>query len=350
MPVDNIEFDENLYFEALDLQSMSNGETKPCNLIPPPPRSIRGAVGVAAQAKIDLETPMICGGVQYQEVSNECWVLYDKSLNISQFQYQNSSIYFEWIEGPPMLEPRAHAASVKVLEGGMTSEWNWWVTGGFDSEQNPLKTSEIRWSNGTWGSGPVLPRAVYGHCVVQISRQKSVLIGGWPTAENYIFDWETKIWSSFPSNTKSRYYHGCALLRNNIEGSEYPNDIVVLGGKSSIDNEILYTTEIYKSDLGKWEMGPDYPSPIYGSILVNYDSDTILAIGGSTVEGGENVRAIKALAKTKLDVWDYFGDTKLARSAHVAFIIPRETVLCEGDEFDDEFLLDEELIEEMDLE
>ena len=55
MPVDNIEFDENLYFEALDLQSMSNGETKPCNLIPPPPRSIRGAVGVAAEAKIGFD-------------------------------------------------------------------------------------------------------------------------------------------------------------------------------------------------------------------------------------------------------------------------------------------------------
>ena len=136
-----------------------------------------------------------------------------------------------------------------------------------------------------------------------------------------------------------------------IEGSEYPNDIVVLGGKSSIDNEILFTTEIYKSDLGKWEIGPDYPSPIYGSILVNYDSDTILSIGGSTVEGGGYVRQIKALAKTKLNMWDYFGDTRLARSAHVAFIVPQETVLCEGDvgHFYDEFLPDEELIEEMDL-
>ena len=60
MPIDNPDFDENLYFEALDLQSMTNGESKPCNLIPPTPTSIRGAIGVAAQVKIDLETPMIC--------------------------------------------------------------------------------------------------------------------------------------------------------------------------------------------------------------------------------------------------------------------------------------------------
>ena len=111
---------------------MTNGESKPCNLIPPTPTSIRGAVGVAAQAKLDLETPMICGGIQLQDVSNECWVLYDKSLNISDLHGQNTS----WIEGPPMLEPRGHAASVKVLEAGMTSEWNWWVSGGFDHEQN----------------------------------------------------------------------------------------------------------------------------------------------------------------------------------------------------------------------
>ena len=346
MPVSNIEFDENSYFEALDLESMTQEMPKLCTPIPPTPKSIRGAVGVAAQAQFDLETPMVCGGVQYDDVSNNCWVLYKDSNS------WNSSIY-EWIEAPGMLKPRAHAASVKVLEAGMTSEWNWWVSGGFDQVRKPLRSSEIRWSNGTWGSGPRLPRAVYGHCVIQISRQKSVLMGGYPTSENYLFDWETQVWSSFPSNTKSRYYHGCAILRNNIEGSEYPYDIVVLGGKSTIDNEILATTEIYKSDLGKWEMGPDFFSPIYGSILVNFDSDTILSIGGATEEGGENTALIGSLSKANLAEWTRFGYTQLSRSAHVAFIVPKASVFCEGDEYFDsiqeDLLTDEELIEEMEL-
>jgi len=87
-----------------------------------------------------------------------------------------------------MLEARAFAASVKVLEAGMTSEYNWWVSGGLDLKMKPLKSSEIRWLNGSWTAGPQLPQATHGHCVVQIQRQKSVLIGD---GGNFIFDWTT---------------------------------------------------------------------------------------------------------------------------------------------------------------
>ena len=148
-----------------------------------------------------------------------------------------------------------------------------------------------------------------------------------------------------------RYYHGCAVLRNNIEGAEYPYDIVVVGGKSSIDNKILASTEIYKSDLGKWESGPDYKYTIYGSILVNFDSDTIFAIGGSTTEGGGNIGAIYSLSKTNLAEWNFVDSLYFARSAHVAFPIAKSAVTCEGDDilFDNDFVTDEELIEEMDL-
>ena len=75
----------------------------------------------------------------------------------------------------------------------MTSDYNWWVSGGLDKDENPLKTSEVRWLNGTWTPGPVLPTKVYGHCVTQIQRQKSVLIGGYPSHDNYIYDWITKV-------------------------------------------------------------------------------------------------------------------------------------------------------------
>ena len=80
---------------------------------------------------------------------------------------------------------------------GLTSDYNWWVSGGLDKDENPLKTSEVRWLNGTWTPGPVLPTKVYGHCVTQIQRQKSVIIGGYPSHDNYIYDWITKVsgWS-----------------------------------------------------------------------------------------------------------------------------------------------------------
>ena len=141
-------------------------------------------------------------------------------------------------------------------------------------------------------------------------------------------------------------------MRNNIEGAEYPYDIVVVGGKSSINNEILASTEIYKSDLGKWESGPDYLNSNYGLTLVNYDSDSIFAFGGSTTEGGGNTFAISVLSKSNLAQWERVDNMYYTRSAHVAFAIPKTAVACEGDEnlvFEDEMLADEELIEELDL-
>ena len=191
MPVESMQTDDFRYFEALNLDL--NGIVSPCTLIPPTPVSIRGGVGISALAKFDSENPMVCGGTQYNIVSNNCWVLYDKFQNLTRFEYFNSTQNYEWAEAPPMLEARAHAASVKVLEAGLTSEWNWWVSGGFDDRQKALKSTEIRWANGTWGQGPQMPVPVYGHCVVQISRQKSVVIGGTPVAENWIFDWSTKV-------------------------------------------------------------------------------------------------------------------------------------------------------------
>ena len=184
--------DFNNYFEVLNLDL--NGITdQQCSPIPSIPLTIRGGVGIAAPANFDAESPTVCGGTQLDIVSNECWVLYDKLQNLTRFEYFNKSSNYEWVEGPPMLEARAHAASVKVLEAGLTSEWNWWVSGGFDNKRNALKTSEIRWANGTWGPGPQMPVPVYGHCVVQISRQKSVVIGGTPLGENWLFDWSTKV-------------------------------------------------------------------------------------------------------------------------------------------------------------
>ena len=75
-----------------------------------------------------------------------------------------------------------------------------------------------------------------------------------------------------------RYYHGCGTIRNNILGARYANDIVVLGGLSNTDDSlVLPSTEIYDSAQNAWKFGPDFPTPIYGTQVVQYTSDTILA-------------------------------------------------------------------------
>jgi hypothetical protein len=77
----------------------------------------------------------------------------------------------------------------------MTSEHNWWVSGGIDDNNRTLQSSEVRWANGTWGIGPLLPKPVHGHCVVQVSRHQSVVIGGSGDSQRlaYTYDWITKV-------------------------------------------------------------------------------------------------------------------------------------------------------------
>ena len=86
--------------------------------------------------------PIICGGNQLGEVSNDCYALYNDAVNSTSDQYQ-----IDWWPTLSMLEPRIHAASVQILEAGLTSQYNWWVSGGQDKNLDILKSTEIRWSH-----------------------------------------------------------------------------------------------------------------------------------------------------------------------------------------------------------
>ena len=131
---------------------------------------------------------MVCGGIPVGETaSSNCYVLYNDTIP------PNEVKSFQWVKTTPMSQSRTHAGSVQVLEGGLTNEYNWWVSGGLDINENPLSTSEVRQMDGIWIPGPELPIKVYGHCVIQIQRQKSVLIGGLPFHDNYIYDWVSKV-------------------------------------------------------------------------------------------------------------------------------------------------------------
>ena len=270
-----------------------------------------------------------------------------------------------------MLEARAHAASVEVLEAGLTNEYNWWVSGGLDVEENPLKTSEVRWLNGSWTQGPQLPVKVSGHCVVQLRRDLSLLIGGRQNPSNYVYDWVDKKWASFPSLQTLRHYHGCGMIRNNIDGAEYVNDVIVSGGLTSSDEASpLASVEIYDAALQKWKIGPDFEYTLFGHVIVQYNPDQILSVGGATEFGA--TQDIWSLSKSDLSQWKRFGNSKklqldfkivcmnnslvsaiIPRMAHVAFLVPKISFACEGDEtdqFDEKMIYDQELIETLTME
>ena len=121
-----------------------------------------------------------------------------------------------------------------------------------------------------------------------------------------------------------RYYHGCGTIRNNILGARYANDIVVLGGLSNTDNSlVLASTEIYDSAQNAWKFGPDFPTPIYGTVVVQYNSDTILASGGAQSLGGGASNEIYGLTKSNMASWELIGMTIESRYAHISLLIPR---------------------------
>ena len=81
-----------------------------------------------SQAEESYETPIVCGGVQSNRgrgniATNKCFALYNNLINADNStadQYLPLKNITGWKETTPMLEARAQAAAVKILEAGMT--------------------------------------------------------------------------------------------------------------------------------------------------------------------------------------------------------------------------------------
>lgn len=103
-----------------------------------------------------------------------------------------------------------------------------------------------------------------------------------------------------------------------------------------MDDRVTSSTEIYKTESDSWSVGPDYHLPVYGVSVVQYTSDTILAVGGANVYGGPGSSEIYCLSKTNLVRWQSLGYTSEPRYAHVAVLIPKDFAPCQMDSDEDE--------------
>ena len=80
----------------------------------------------------------------------------------------------------------------------------------------------------------------------------------------------------------------------------------------------------------------------------------ILLVNGANHDTISSV--IYSLSKTDLSKWVNFGFTKSPRYAHVAFLVPDQGIMCEGDSLytlykeEQAMLKDDELIETLNLE
>ena len=130
-----------------------------------------------------------------------------------------------------------------------------------------------------------------------------------------------------------RYYQGCGTIRNTNLDSTYPNDLIVLGGLSTTEDNsnVLASAEIYRSEGSTWADGPTFPTPIYGSTVVQYNSDTIIVVGGAMEYAGLPSDRIYSFSRSTQSEFVYLGETIQSRFAHVSILVPKNFVNCMED-------------------
>ena len=138
-------------------------------------------------------------------------------------------------------------------------------------------------------------------------------------------------WLTFPQLQTGRYYQGCGTIRNTNVDSTYPNDLIVLGGIDKDTSDILASAEIYRSEGSAWVNGPTFPTPIYGSTVVQYNSDTIIVVGGAMEYAGNPSSAIYSFSRSTQSEFVYLGETIQSRFAHVSILVPKNFVNCMED-------------------
>lgn len=264
------------------------------------PNPYYGAVG----GLTDSVGAMVCGGCQAhcKNITKQCYHLNAKG---------------GWQPTPDM-ETERGGASVTVSNDGL------WVSGGV-SYAGRQASSEIRLPRSV--SATQMPAEAFGHCTIRINSTTVMMLGGRRTNETrysnqtHFYNWVTRLWTKGPDLKQGRRYAVCGMLPDSV--------VAIAGGWNG--QEALTSTELLYLDLkpNSWMPGPELPIPLTNAAAVQRGT-SILAVGGDskpTKDGGESAN---------IYMLDHaFGNWRLlpqklavARSAHVAFMIPDSISKC----------------------
>ena len=176
--------------------------------------------------------PLICGGYdgQYQ---NECHQM--AKNNISTFN--------------------SHLKSKRSFAATTTKGPSLWVTGGFNSSERFLKSTEVIQRDGTIVAGPDLPVAVDGHTITEVKEdEKYMLIGGYSgqyhNSTYYHYNTSNGPWLEGPDLKEARHAHTAGLIFDKVNHTQYT---VVVGGKNG--SHYLRSVEILKEGSNEWTQG-----------------------------------------------------------------------------------------------
>ena len=131
-----------------------------------------------------------------------------------------------------MLKRRSIAGVVKKNDAG-----EYWLTGGYTTQKRFLRATEIfQPKTRSFSPGPALPIAIYGHCVVQTSASKFIVIGGVKHGNTFLstvrqYDFDTNTWSLLASMPiPQQPFESCHL---STQGTD-----ILVGGKECHSNTV----------------------------------------------------------------------------------------------------------------
>ena len=194
-----------------------------CQSLPAYPFATEIATGAFVNSKL-----VICGGTF--DTIGRCYSL-----------SQNEAA---WKSSGNLIAPRKGAASAAVNNTLV-------IFGGYYTTLIQ-STEEIDVETGTATAGPNMPLAVKFHCAVTLNTTTVLIIGGFDGSSyfgsTYFYNVNVKSFTSGPSLTVARGYHGCSILTTGTE-----RFVVVTGGFNGVK---LDSTEVM--DLNQptmWQTG-----------------------------------------------------------------------------------------------
>ena len=206
--------------QVLDMNSSSIA----CPNLPSYPTSITLSAG-----GIVGDSPIICGGLLPSGRVDTCY-RFEKTTNSWKL---HASLNFK----------RSHNSGA-VVKGAL------FIGGGMqtnnDRSVSDIASTDFIYSDGTVESGPDLPKAMHGHCMVTLPSGKVMILGGRKMKSVYIFDPEDNTFTSGPSMSYERGHLGCAIFNS----PQHDNRPIVLaaGGYDQL------TAEVYDyTNAEQWE-------------------------------------------------------------------------------------------------
>ncbi len=280
-------FEDN--FEIIDLSMPSSV----CQNLPNFPYKTYGPVGEL----IHQDYPLICGGAN------------DKQC----YSYQDGN----WQEEASLAEDKLYASS--ALSPFPSNPFSMMISGG----DQPLTSSAVYFSDGTWKKMPDLPTTVVQHCMVKVSSSVVMVIGGVQglqySTTTFLLDTRENVWKEGPSLLHVRAFLSCGQIRSAKNSSEF--SIIIVGG---FDNRLfLSTTEILDQSNGEWRQGPALPFGIAFAQLVE-DADGGVVLVGGEAEGMPYLDTLFRLPHAGQDgKWEELPQKlKIGRILHTAFMVP----------------------------